>query len=702
MSPSSEEEGSANPSGWGREASPYHPGEIAVQERAGARAFAERIGRQVIREYMTDQHRVFFAMLPYLFIGALDSLGRPWASALFGSPGFALSPTPRRLTVAALPSVGDPARFGINLGAPIAFVGVEFATRRRNRLTGKIVELGESSFGVAVDQSFGNCPQYIQARAPQGPRSKSATPRAQALGHTLDAVAESIVRRADTIFIASASPKAGSADPVEGVDVNHRGGRPGFVRVETTNGRSVLTIPDFVGNLAFNTLGNISLNPRAGILAPDFATGDVVTMTGKAEVIWDGSELKDFAGAERLLRFEVQEAYLLPNLLPWRWSAPEVASQLPATGDWETVKSASLTRAQARLDRPFRVIGIRDESPTVRSFWLQPVEGGIAGYEPGQYLPISLKVGDSERHSRRTYTLSQAPGEAHYQISVRRGQGAVSAWLHDHVVVGDEILAQAPRGNFQLDSASTRSALLIGGGIGITPLLAMAEFLTGGTESRLRFPGRAVRLIHAVHDGADHPFRNRVEELERTRTNFSAAFVYSAPRDVDREGVDFRMAGRLDRAALRTLLPLNDYDCYLCGPAGFMQTVYDALRSLSIPDEQIRAETFGPSSLKRSASPPSKVADPAPALQPLVGAKVAFEASAKEREWTGEGAVLDLAEAAGLVAPWSCRSGRCGTCLTKVVSGRVSYAAPPEFEAPPGSALICVALPADPELVIDL
>ena len=326
-------------SGWGRESSPYHPGEMAVQERAGARVFAERVGRRVIRDHLTEQHRAFFSTLPYVFMGSLDRQGRPWATILSGAPGFLRTPDPWHLQVSALPPEGDPARGELRVGAPVAFVGIELHTRRRNRLTGKIAALEGSGFTFRVDQSFGNCPQYIQARAPE-----EAPPPVrrlvEALGSRLDDRSAGIVARCDTLFIASASPGAGADDPVEGADVNHRGGRPGFVRVETVDGRSVLTFPDFVGNSAFNTLGNITLNPRAGLLFVDFRTGDLVTLTGQAEVIWDGAELRSFVRAERLVRVRVKEAHRLAAALPWRWTAPEVARQIQATGDWQATATS--------------------------------------------------------------------------------------------------------------------------------------------------------------------------------------------------------------------------------------------------------------------------------------------------------------------------------------------------------------------------
>ena len=685
--------------GWALETSPYHPGETAVQERAGARAFAERMGRQVIRDHMTDQHRTFFAMLPYAFIGSLDGRGRSWASVLSGKPGFLKSPNPRRLVVSALPPVGDPAREGLRFGAPVGFVGVELHTRRRNRLTGRIVTRDGCGFEIAVDQSFGNCPQYIQARAPEAAAPEANALPTRELGSRLNAVATRIVERSDTLFIATASPNAGSDDPVEGADVNHRGGRPGFVRVGSDSSGSVLTFPDFVGNLAFNTLGNIALNPQAGLLFLDFETGDLVTLTGTAEVIWDGAELRSFAGAERLVRVRVDEAWHLPSALPCRWTRATEAPQLLGTGDWRTVAAAVRARAGDAVDRRFRVTKLRDETPTVRVLDLEPVDSGpLQPYEPGQFLPVAVDLPDGQR-LRRTYSLAQTSAGRTYRIGVRHERdGVVSAFLNA-AQVGTEIVAQAPRGRFTLDPASHRSVVLIGGGIGVTPLVAMAEHLTGGTESRSRYPDRRVFVVHAVTNGADHPFGDRLRALAQSRANLVCVFAYSAPRPEDRPGDAFHVTGRLDRAVLRSLLPLDDYDIYLCGPPGFMQAVYGALLSLGVADERIRAEAFGPASLRRIAQEPVEPVSAPAAAYPE--ANVAFANSGKTARWQA-GTLLDLAEATGVEAPWSCRSGRCGTCAATLLSGTVTYPNRPELEPVPGTALICRAQPAGPSVVLAL
>jgi predicted pyridoxine 5'-phosphate oxidase superfamily flavin-nucleotide-binding protein len=212
--------------GWPLATSPYHAGEMEIQRRVGWRDRAEKTGRRVIRDFMTDQHRQFFAMLPYVFIGSLDAKRRPWASVLAAAPGFVSSSDPRRLEVRARPHPTDPAWSNLHVGCPIGLVGIEMHTRRRNRLTGRVTDMTDEGFAISVNQSFGNCPQYIQSRVSTHAESTQTNGKAIAMGAHLSPEAARIVTGADTLFIASASPQAGSDDPVEGVDCNHRGGKP--------------------------------------------------------------------------------------------------------------------------------------------------------------------------------------------------------------------------------------------------------------------------------------------------------------------------------------------------------------------------------------------------------------------------------------------------------------------------------------------
>ncbi|MEP6875778.1 MAG: pyridoxamine 5'-phosphate oxidase family protein [Burkholderiales bacterium] len=307
--------------------SPFHAGEIAMQRAAGSAARMREIGPRVIRDHLPDQHREFFEQLPTLLVGSADAQQRPWASMLVGLPGFIDTPDERHLHVAALPRVEDPLRAQLRVGAALGVLGIEPQTRRRNRLNGTIVAVDGEGFELQVDQSFGNCPKYIQARAPRWVGNGTPLPAVRREVATLSGEAAEVIAAADTFFIASTAPG-------EGVDVSHRGGRPGFVRVENEASGSVLTFPDFVGNFFFNTLGNITAWPRAGLLFVDHDSGGVLQLTGGATIVAGGAEVEAFIGAQRLVRITVEEGLWTPEALPLRWSAPEVASQLEATGHW--------------------------------------------------------------------------------------------------------------------------------------------------------------------------------------------------------------------------------------------------------------------------------------------------------------------------------------------------------------------------------
>jgi len=305
---------------------PWHEGERAVQRRLGFAEHAAARGGN-IRDFMPDQHRAFFAQLPFAVLGALDPVGHPWATILIGEPGFLSSPDPRTLHIDAYPQDGDPAASGILPGARIGLLGIELSTRRRNRMNGRVIDADVSGFTVMVEQSFGNCPQYIQQRILASTRVESAEGACipvESFDH-LDESARALIERADTFFVASRS-RAGNG-PAFGADLSHRGGLPGFVRVDG----DVLTIPDFRGNRYFNTLGNLLAYPRAGLLIVDFASGDVLQMTGAAEIVWDGRGLGAAPAAERLWRLKPVRMLRLRGAFPFEFGSPEFSPLLAAT-----------------------------------------------------------------------------------------------------------------------------------------------------------------------------------------------------------------------------------------------------------------------------------------------------------------------------------------------------------------------------------
>ncbi len=309
----------------------WHEGERAVQERVGVRERLEQLGQRVIRDFMPDQHRDFFAQLPFVIAGSVDNTGQPWASALAAPSGFMQSPDPHQLVLRAQPLPADPLTLNLVNGMAIGLLGIEPHTRRRNRLNGVVHGLNETGFSVQVVQSFGNCPKYIQAREPVYVEAESEGATVTE-GSQLDDAARQMVALADTLFIATAY--AGSSDEAGragGVDVSHRGGKPGFVRVDADG---TLTMPDFFGNFFFNTLGNIAVNPRAGLLFIDFENGDLLYLAVHADIIWEGAELEAFPGAMRLLRFKVLAMKRVKAYLPLRWGPAELSPALAATGTW--------------------------------------------------------------------------------------------------------------------------------------------------------------------------------------------------------------------------------------------------------------------------------------------------------------------------------------------------------------------------------
>lgn len=306
---------------------PFHPGEQEAQARTGQ--FSRGTG---VRSFMPEQHRLFFPLLPYLFVAGLDREGWPIGTVLHGVAGFVQSPTPTSLRIAAEPLQDDAASLALEAGRGVGLLGLDFTTRRRNRANGVVTARDANGLAVAVSQSFGNCAKYIQARTPT-PGPVPPGPAEALTG--LDAAARNVVVEADTLFIASAAGEAG--EPRGGVDISHRGGRPGFVRIDG----DLLTIPDFVGNSYFNTFGNLLLEPRAALLVPDFATGDVLQLQGLAEIIWDGPQLRDLAGAQRLLRFRIARGWRRKSALPFRWTAAEPAPTTLETGSWQQERPAA-------------------------------------------------------------------------------------------------------------------------------------------------------------------------------------------------------------------------------------------------------------------------------------------------------------------------------------------------------------------------
>jgi predicted pyridoxine 5'-phosphate oxidase superfamily flavin-nucleotide-binding protein len=286
---------------------PFHAGELAVQRRAGVQAAAARIGTG-IRPTIPTAAQAFLRLQRMVIVGSIGSGGRVWTSLLAGEPGFATVLDERTVDLAATPPAADPLHEYAEVGAMVGLLAIDLAQRKRLRMNGQITVRTAEAFRITTQQVYANCAKYIHARELHPTGRSQVVPRLLRQTSTLSETQRAWIGRADTFFIAS-------AHPVGGVDVSHRGGHPGFVRVVDA---TRLVFPDYAGNTMFQTLGNITENPHAGLLFIDFERGDTLQLTGQARVLWDDERTAEFAGAERLVAFDVEMIIEMADTSPLR------------------------------------------------------------------------------------------------------------------------------------------------------------------------------------------------------------------------------------------------------------------------------------------------------------------------------------------------------------------------------------------------
>lgn len=282
-------------------------------------------GAVVIRDAMPEQHRAFFTDQRFVILGALDDTGHPQPFLRAGSQGFMTSPAPTELVIASNPQPFEPEHLCLGSGDKISVLGIEFETRRRNRMNGTVIENNNGRMRIAVDQSFGNCPRYIHV----GDDVRFAEARAEVTeGTVLTAHDIAHITAADMFFIASRAPQMG-ADPRAGVDVNHRGGRPGFLKILN---EQTLIFPDYNGNNFFNTIGNIMLDARVALLLPDFKNGDALSFAGRAEIMMDADANAANYGATRMVKVILDHIRRASAALPLRYTLQNLSNDPPEPG----------------------------------------------------------------------------------------------------------------------------------------------------------------------------------------------------------------------------------------------------------------------------------------------------------------------------------------------------------------------------------
>lgn len=329
----------------------------------------------------------------------------------------------------------------------------------------------------------------------------------------------------------------------------------------------------------------------------------------------------------------------------------------------------------------FYVDHIKQESTTIQSFYLKRKDGKpLLTYLPGQF--ISLKINPAEGEIiARNYTLSDAPNKEHYRLSIKRESlGKASRHFHDVFKVGSELEVSEPMGKFHLDTTISKPAILLSGGVGITPMMSMLEYTS---TQQLE---RKIHFIHSSLNKEVQPFFERLTHLKNQLSNMELTVFHSDPIATEEAGTDYNYEGFVNKKTLAKTIELEG-DYFLCGPIQFMEAMFLYLVGLGVSESNISYEFFGED--KPLAAKPSFKDSNTPKAH-----KVVFTGSELETQWNTETQnILELAEFEGLTPANSCRMGTCSTCESTLVSGTIEYDPEPFMEAEEGKIFICCAKP---------
>ncbi len=289
-------------------AKPFHAGELAVQAREGVQAVARRVGG-IIGETFPPGAQGFLAQQRMLVVASVSPEGHVWGSLLTGDTGFLQVADARTLRIASVPPEGDPLHASLRSQVGWGALAIEFATRRRMKMKGRAEALSGGGYLLHARAVYALCPKYIQAREVRSSGAPASAAPVPTEDSRMTEAQQRQVSSADTFFLCTAHAEAGA-------DASHRGGNPGFVRVL---GPERLEFPDYAGNNMFNSLGNLELSPRAGLLFLDFERGGSLQLTGEARAAWEPERLARYPGARRVVEFHVAQVREVSGISPLRW-----------------------------------------------------------------------------------------------------------------------------------------------------------------------------------------------------------------------------------------------------------------------------------------------------------------------------------------------------------------------------------------------
>ena len=420
--------------------------------------------------------------------------------------------------------------------------------------------------------------------------------------------------------------------------------------------------------------GNLGLM-LGGLLVGSLGVQTLVMLVGSSR------RVSAEAGQQRLARERLE---LLVKSARAEWQEKETARAL-----WNGLRKFTVARKIAECDGVF-------------SFQLAPHDGKpLPPFKPGQYLTFSLDIPGRDKPVVRCYSLSDGPiHPSHYRVTSKREgpprerrdlpPGVASSYFADVVQAGDILNVKAPTGHFHLDLNKPTPIVLLGGGIGITPILSMAKAVAASGSKR------EVWFFYGVRNRSEHMLKGEIQTLAETNENIRLHVCYSQPGPDDVKGRDYHHASRVTPELLKQLLPSNNYEYFLCGAGPFMQSINEGLEAWGVPEKSIHYEAFGPATVKKKEPP--RTAGETAMLSKFV---VTFAKSGKTCNWnpTAEN-LLQLAQQNDVRVDSGCCTGGCGSCVVAVKSGQFKHSKEPDNPPEAGSCLTCIARPTG-DLVLD-